>query len=490
MATAIPQNSAVFTLSELAACSGGQIAPEHAQLVVRGVVTDSRQVQPGQLYVALRGERFDGHAFLEQAQLAGAHAAMVEHAQAEALAGAALPLLRVEDTRRALGEIALFHRQRWGKRLVAITGSAGKTTTKELTAAALRGVGKSVLCTVGNLNNDVGLPMTLLGLEPEHDVAVVEIGTSAPGEIAWLTHVAAPEVGVVTTVALAHVEKLGTLAAVAEEKCALLRGLPQSGAAIYSADSPELVSRVPTFGAERVLGFGLSDDSQVRLVREQLGPDLSTWLDYAVSGVAPESQLHTLALSICGKSAALDALAAIGVVLALEGEHALEAAGQGMRKLAPLPGRMRLLRGAHGALVIDDTYNANPASMAASLATLVELSKLRGGRAIAALADMAELGAHAQAEHEHVGRLVVELGLSDVVFCGTEMAHAARVALHEVQARRAKGPHVLHVMDPAAAVGPLARLLDSRAAILVKGSRSLGMERVVDALCPGWEDTQ
>jgi len=394
-----------------------------------------------------------------------------------------------------LGEIALFHRQRWGKRLVAITGSAGKTTTKELTAAALRGVGRNVLATVGNLNNDVGLPMTLLCLEPEHDVAVVEIGTSAPGEIAWLTHVAAPEVGVVTTVALAHVEKLGTLAAVAEEKCALLRGLPKHGTAIYSADSPELLKRVPTFGAEQVLGFGLSENSQVRLVRQQLGPDLSTWLDYAISPEAyavhepAEAQPHTLALSICGRSAALDALAATGVVLALEGEGALPAAGQGMRTLAPLPGRMRPLRGVRGALVIDDSYNANPASMAASLATLAELSKQRGGRAIAALADMAELGAHTQAEHEHVGRLVVELGLSDVVFCGAEMAHAARVALQEVQARRAKGPHVQHVQDPAAAVGLLARLLDSRAAILVKGSRSLGMERVVDALCPGWGDT-
>src|SRR6185312_12425053 len=180
----------------------------------------SRAVKPGQLYVALKGERHDGHAYLADVQAAGAAAAVIEEA-AEAAAPKGLPLLVVADTRRALGEIARFHRTRWGKSLVAITGSAGKTTTKELTAAALRAVGSGqrVLSTFGNLNNDIGLPMTLFGLTPEHDVAVVEIGTGGPGEIAWLTHVAEPTVGVVTTVALAHVARLGTLSEVADEKC-------------------------------------------------------------------------------------------------------------------------------------------------------------------------------------------------------------------------------------------------------------------------------
>jgi UDP-N-acetylmuramoyl-tripeptide--D-alanyl-D-alanine ligase len=271
------------------------------------------------------------------------------------------------------------------------------------------------------------------------------------------------------------------LAEVAEEKCALLRGLPSEGTAIYGADSAELVARVNTFGARRVLGFGVAQSAQLRLVRTQLRPDMTMEVEYA-----PEGELLTrkLDLSVYGQSAAVDALAALGVVLALHGDRALAPAGQGMHGLLPLPGRMRPRRGAQGALVIDDSYNANPASMLSSLSTLVELARLRQGRAIAALGDMAELGTHARAEHEAIGLAVVELGLSDVVFCGPEMAHAARIAQQEVKARRAKGPHVQHVSDAMACVAQLSRMIDSRAAVLVKGSRSLGMEQVVDALCP------
>jgi UDP-N-acetylmuramoyl-tripeptide--D-alanyl-D-alanine ligase len=483
MATAIPVNSASFTLGEIAASSGGVTQAEHEGVRVLGVTTDSRAVTVDQLYVALRGERFDGHAFLTQAYAAGAVAALVDNAEG---APAGLALVVVPDTRRALGEIARMHRQRWGKPVVAITGSAGKTTTKELTAAALRGMGQRVLATAGNLNNDIGLPMTLLGLGRDHDVAVVEIGTSGPGEIAWLTHVAQPNIGVVTTVALAHVEKLGTLAEVAEEKCALLRGVPSEGFAIYGADSAELSARVNTFGARHVLGFGAAEAAQVRLVKAEMRADLGMTVEYLLEG---ELLARKLELALYGHSAAVDALAALAVVSALHGEGAdLAAAGSGMRKLTPLSGRMRPLRGVHGALVIDDTYNANPASMLASLTTLSELAKLRNGRAIAALGDMAELGPHARAEHENIGRAVVELGLSDVLFCGPQMAHAARVAQMEVKARRAKGPHVQHMAEPLASISQLTRLLDSRAAVLVKGSRSLEMERVVDALCPNQGD--
>jgi len=479
MATAIPANRASFTLGEIASSCAGLTQPEHDGVRVRSVVTDSRKVEPGSFYVALRGERFDGHAFLEQAYAAGAAGALVDNAEA---APPGLALVVVADTRRALGELARLQRTRWGRPVVAITGSAGKTTTKELTTAALRGLGQRVLSTVGNLNNDIGLPMTLLGLTDEHDVAVVEIGTSGPGEIGWLTYVAQPNVGVVTTVALAHVEKLGTLADVAEEKCALLRGLPDEGAAIYGADSAELAARVNTFAARRVLGFGTAQSAQLRLVNGRLRPDLSMEVEYTVE---PETAVRRFELGLYGRSAALDALAALGVVLSLHGDNpdALELAARSLRIVQPLPGRMRPRRGVHGALVIDDSYNANPASMLSSLGTLAELARVRGGRAIAALADMAELGEHSRAEHESVGKAVVELGLSDVIFSGPAMAHAARVAQLEVKARRAKGPHVQHFPDPLASAPSLTRLLDARAAVLVKGSRSLAMERVVDALC-------
>ncbi|HTU58291.1 MAG TPA: UDP-N-acetylmuramoyl-tripeptide--D-alanyl-D-alanine ligase [Polyangiales bacterium] len=480
MATAIPANRASFELSELASCSGGQLRAVHDTVRVQGVVTDSRAVQPGQLYVALRGERHDGHAFLAQAQKQGAAAAVVE-AGSEAQAPTGLPLIVVADTRRALGEIGRLHRARWGHALVAITGSAGKTTTKELTAAALRGVGQVVLATVGNLNNEIGLPMTLFGLEPEHTVAVVEIGTGGPGEIAWLAHVADPNVGVVTTVALAHVAKLKTLADVAEEKTALLKSLPREGAAIFSVDSEELRARANTIGARRIIGFGLDRSAQLRLSRCELRADLSMNVEYQVEG---DPAARSFKLGLYGQSAALDALAALGVVLALHGASALAAAELGMQAVKPLPGRLAPRTSAQGALIIDDSYNANPASVAASLQTLAEVSRVRGGQAIAALGDMAELGDHSKAEHERIGRLVVELGLSDVFFCGPEMAHAAEAARHEVKARRAKGPRVHHFADPNAAASDLMRMLDGRSAVLVKGSRASAMERVADALCP------
>jgi UDP-N-acetylmuramoyl-tripeptide--D-alanyl-D-alanine ligase len=478
MATAIPPNDAAFALAEIATATSGRVEPAGGSTRVRGVVSDSRAMRAGQLYVALRGEHHDGHKFLAQAHAQGAAAALVSDAQQ---APAGLPLIVVPDTRRALGELALAHRARWGGEVIAITGSAGKTTTKELTAAALRALGHRVLSTQGNLNNEIGLPMTLFGLAPEHDVAVVELGTGGPGEIAWLAHVARADIGVVTTVSLAHAEKLGSLDGVADEKTALLRALPDSGVAIYGVDSPQLAARAPSFAGRRRIAFGIDASADLRLEGSALTADFATELRYRLAG---ESASRSCELRLSGVGAALDALAALGVVLGLHDESALETAATGLCNVQALPGRMRPRSGVHGALVIDDTYNANPASMASSLRTLTELAQLRGGRAIAALADMAELGDHSQAEHERIGREVVELGLSDVFFCGPAMAHAARAARDEVRARRAKGPHVEHFDEPLASLSALQRLIDPRDAVLVKGSRALSMERVVEALCP------
>jgi UDP-N-acetylmuramoyl-tripeptide--D-alanyl-D-alanine ligase len=479
MATAIPANQASFELAEAAACCGGQVSAAGSGVRFSGITTDSRAVQPGQLYVALRGERFDGHAFLDDALAKGAAAALVSVGDDARAPG--LPRIVVDDTRRALGWLGRLHRTRWGGKLIAITGSAGKTTTKELTAAALRGLGHRVLATQGNLNNDIGLPMTLFQLTDQHDLAVVEIGTNAPGEIAWLADVAQPQVGVVTTVSLAHTERLGSLDGVADEKTALLRALPREGVAIYGSDSEPLRARAPGFGPEQRFGFGREAGADLKLIRIAIGVDFSTEVRWTLQGDPTERSFE---LALGGVAAALDALAALGVVLGIYGEASLAAAAAGMRSVQPLPGRMRPRKSSHGALVIDDTYNANPASMSASLRTLSELARVRGGRAVAALADMAELGSHSQAEHERIGREVVDLGLSDVFFCGRESAVAAKTARDEVRARRAKGPRVVHVEDPLGCVSELTRLLGPRDAVLVKGSRALAMERVVEALSP------
>ncbi|HEX7480263.1 MAG TPA: UDP-N-acetylmuramoyl-tripeptide--D-alanyl-D-alanine ligase [Polyangiales bacterium] len=482
MATPIPQNEAAFVLGEIAATCSGRIDPACAGKRVHGVVTDSRAVQPGQLYVALRGEHHDGHKFLAQALAQGACAALVERVDQ---VPAGLPAVVVADTRRALGELAALHRARWGKTVVAITGSAGKTTTKELTAAALTALGHHVLRTQGNLNNEIGVPMTLFGLTSAHDVAVVELGTSGPGEIARLAQIARADVGVVTTVSLAHTAGLGSLADVADEKCALLRGLGKDGVAIYSADSESLRKRSAGFAARRVISFGEHASALVQLVKHAVRADLTTAATYKVSG--RQAPLEVV-LGLCGFGPALDAAAALAVVLALHTQAQLEPAALGLPSVAPAAGRLLPVAGPGGSLVIDDTYNANPASMAASLHTLSTLARVRGGRSIAALADMAELGEHSRAEHERVGREVVRLGLSAVFLCGQQMQHAAAAARDEAAASHASVvPRIEHFSDPLDCIAPLSELLSgptsSTDAVLVKGSRSLGMERVVQAIC-------
>ncbi|HKU41990.1 MAG TPA: UDP-N-acetylmuramoyl-tripeptide--D-alanyl-D-alanine ligase [Polyangiales bacterium] len=477
MATPIPSNQASFTLSELAAACGGQLQLGAETLRVTGVTSDSRRVQAGELYVALRGEHHDGHAFLSAAQRAGAAAALVSDTSQ---LPAGLPAVLVADTRRALGDLARAHRRRWGKPVVAITGSAGKTTTKELTAAALGGTGRRVLKTFGNLNNDVGLPMTLFGLSDAHDVAVVEIGTSGPGEIERLREICEPNVGVVTTVALAHVEKLASLDAVADEKCALLRGLPADGTAIYGHESAELEARRATFAGARVMSFGEGEGASVRLVARTAREDMTSHC--AVVFQQPALRIE-FELKLFGAAPAQDAAAALAVIAALGDPAALQPAAAALGSVEPLPGRLRPCKGRAGSLIIDDSYNANPASMLSSLAAVREIAALRKGRAIAALGDMAELGEHAQAEHERLGRALVQAGLADVFLCGPLMADAARAAKGEVKRLRAKGPHVVHCSDPTASVPELMRLLSQRDAVLIKGSRSMAMERVVEALC-------
>ncbi|NOY89707.1 MAG: UDP-N-acetylmuramoyl-tripeptide--D-alanyl-D-alanine ligase, partial [Deltaproteobacteria bacterium] len=213
MATELPRCRARFLLSEIARVTGGQLVGE--DLEVRGVATDTRGMPEGALFVALRGPRFDGHRFVSEALEAGASAALVQ--DESALAPGQRAVL-VADTLRALGDVAAFHRRRMDVQVVAITGSAGKTSTKELLADALAAGGRDVLRTRGNLNNRIGLPLTLLALEPRHEIAVIEMGTSEPGEIARLTEIARPDVGVLTLVAAAHTEGLGSLEAVAAEK--------------------------------------------------------------------------------------------------------------------------------------------------------------------------------------------------------------------------------------------------------------------------------
>lgn len=480
MATPVPSNAARFTLAEVAAVVAGRLvlpAGASASDSLCGVAIDSRAVTQGSLFVAIRGAQQDGVRYVEAAARAGAKALLVPEG-----AGCPDALARIEvaDTTAALGALAAFHRRRWGGRVVAITGSAGKTTAKELTAAALAGTGARVLKTQGNLNNQFGVPMMIFCLGTEHDTAVLEVGTSAPGEIAYLGSLVQPDVATVLLAALAHVEGLPSLAAVADEKASLWGALAASGTAVVNADDPELMRRlrhdVP------VLSYGQAERASVRLLGAELRVT-GTEVRLAIAGGGE----HTLRLRLLGHAAALNACAALASVLALCGPGAngarVHAAIAAMEQVEPVSGRMVCIRTGEGVTICDDTYNANPSSVGLGLETLRELARQTGGRSFAVLGDMKELGTFSQAEHARLGEIVVRLGIDALVGCGPDMAQATAAAARISAGRLAPHPtRVAHVLAPLDAVPIVKSLCRAGDVVFVKGSRSMGMEQVVASL--------
>jgi UDP-N-acetylmuramoyl-tripeptide--D-alanyl-D-alanine ligase len=472
MATTIPGNLASFTLAEIASATGGELIDQGEP--TRGVAIDSRAVTPGCLFVAIRGTQHDGASYVQQACTRGAHALLV-HRGTPCPPG--IPRIEVDDTTRALGELATFQRRRWGRPLIAITGSAGKTTTKELTASALSATGVRVHKTFGNLNNQFGVPMTLFGLTDEHDVAVLELGTSARGEIARLGEIAQPTVAAVLLAAAAHTEGIGSLADVADEKASLFHALTEGGVAVVNADDAELSARVPSGRA--CTSFGLSAAADVRLLEIRMSAS-GTRIRVAVKGGGE----HDSELRLIGHAAALDACAALACVLHVRGPAALPAAAVGLAQLEPTPGRMAPRTLPNEIVLIDDSYNSNPRSAMASVETLKELARAPESRSVAVLADMKELGELSQAEHARIGEFCVRLGIDVLVGCGPEMAHATSAAAKLSAGRLAPHPtRVAHVHDPLEAPRLVRALWRRGDVVLVKGSRSMAMERVVSALC-------
>ncbi len=464
MATPIPDNEARFTRDEIVALTGA--VHRGPGVDVAGVLLDSRRARSGSLFVALRGETHDAHAFVDQAVASGAQAVVVDR---EVAVDARVDVYRVDDTLAALGALASHHRARSGVQVVGITGSVGKTTTKELASAALRGAGRRVHATEGNLNNRIGVPMTLLQLTESHDTAVIEMGMSVPGEIAALAEMARPDVGVVTAVAEVHTEGVGGLEGVAREKGALLLALEASGAAVYCADEAPLHAYAERSPAMTKIGYGRADGAAVRLASCALASD-GTRYALQIDGAT-----HAGRLQLLGDAAALNTAGAAAVTLALAPDRLSDALAA-MAEVAPRPQRMSP-REVGELLILDDSYNASPRSTEAAIRAGVELARARGGRLIAVLADMLELGAAEEALHERLGHDAARLGVGALVLHGERMAAAARGAL------RAGGGVPVRVLAKIEAVAPAVRELAGPGdVVLVKGSRGMRMERVVVAL--------
>ena len=467
----------MLPIADVLTGTGGRLASGEAIAGFTGVSIDSRTVRPGDLFVALRGARHDGHAFVGEAVARGARGLLVERAPEEiADSTDGVAVVMVPDTLTALQRLATHWRQRWGGVVVGVTGSVGKTSTKELIASVL-GAQRRVLASPGNYNTEVGLPLTLLALEASHQVAVVEMGMYAQGEIRQLARLARPNVGVVTNVGPSHLERLGSLERIAAAKAELVEELPPEGTAVLNADDPR-VRAMATRTPARVVLYGVDGGDDGAPAGERLpGGELVRACDVVSHGLDGLSftlvwkgDRRPVRTALVGRHHVATALAAAGVALALgmSLEQVVQALGA-----APPGSRLRVRQTPRGATVLDDTYNASPASTAAALDVLAEAR----GRRVAVLGDMFELGSYEEEGHRLVGRRAARTA-DLLVTVGPRAALIAEEALAGGMPRDA----VFSCDAKEAAVQVLRRHLQSGDWVLVKGSRGMRMEEIVQAL--------
>ena len=404
-----------FTHAEVIAATGARPTAT-ARAPFDGVSTDSRTLAPGQLFVALRGERFDAHGFLADVVARGATGAVTQSEHPRAAVPAGFPLYEVADTLQALGGLGRFHRRRFTLPMGAVGGSNGKTTTKEMVGAILAVRGPA-LKTEGNLNNEVGLPLTLFRLQPAHVAAVVELGMNHPGEMARLTAVAEPGAALITTVQPEHLEGLGSIEGVAAAEGELFAGLSPRATAVVNLDDPHVVGQGARARGPRI-GFGRGADAEVRLVESTPRGKSGLRLVIETAG-----RRWPVSLGFVGEHNALNATGAFALALALG--YRPEECVQGLEAARPYARRLNVVEAAGGWTVVDDCYNANPASMVAALDTARTLAA--GGRVVAVLGDMLELGPGEEQEHVALGARVSQVA-SLAAFLGPRSAWTASAA--------------------------------------------------------------
>jgi len=440
-------------LHEAAEALGARWAGEDVML--QGLSTDTRSLQAGQLFVALHGPHFNGHDYLAEAKAKGAAACMVEKPVANC------PALIVGDTRLALGQLARAWRRHFAMPLVAVTGSNGKTTVKEMLASIFAQQGQA-LATRGNLNNDIGVPLTLLDLDSSHTSAVIEMGANHAGEIAYLTVLAEPNVAVITNAAAAHLEGFGTLEGVANAKGEIFQGLSDDGTAIINADDAFASLWRDQSEDKKVLSFGLQNPADFT-AQWQAGDRGS---QIHVSTPEGKVKLH---LALLGEHNVMNALAAIAAAQAVGVK--LKTIKAGLEAMQPVAGRLQLKTGFHGSRIIDDTYNANPASLAAAIEVLTGFE----GKHVLVLGDMGELGNETEALHAEAGRLARTHGVVRLYTVGPMAAAAAS----------AFGKEAKQCDSHESVSQALQQELAADVTVLVKGSRLSQMERVVQMLEAG-----
>jgi len=452
-----------FSLHEIVEATQARLTGGAAPDVIRGIATDTRDLSPGALFVALKGERFDGHGFVEEAFRGGAAAALVSKQ-----VPAAGPQLLVSDTLVALGALAASHRRSLPVRVVAVTGSIGKTTTKEMVAAILS-QGWPTARTPGNYNNEIGVPLALLELTSDHKAAVVELAMRGRGQISYLANMVQPQIGLVTNIGVSHLELLGTRDAIAEAKGELLAVLPPDGVAVLNADD-DFFEFLKARSSARVVSFARNAEADVRADQVEAAPDGR--IKFLLRGWWGEQQLS---LPAAGRHQALNAAAAAASAVAAGAQPAWIAAGLETFAGAEMRGRIEEAPG--GFRVIDDSYNAAPESMRVALELLGDLP---GTRKWAVLGDMKELGPMAVEWHREMGELAASLGVAGLITVGELGRHIAAAAREHL----APG-EVVEAADNAAAAAILKERVGPGDVVLIKGSRVMKMEEVVGMLLAG-----
>jgi len=455
-----------YYLSELINATKGEFMSGDPHAPVINISTDSRTVCRGDYFIALTGKNYDGHNYIKQAieKRAGGIiiSSEVENLDSSIPAFPNFPsIVRVKDTLQAFGDIAGSYRRKWPMPLVAITGTNGKTTTKEMLYSILSTTG-ATLCNKGNMNNQVGVPVTLLSLGSKHSYAVIELGTSWPGEIARLSNITAPDIGIITNIGAGHLENFKDLDGVFAEKRALVDSLSSNGTAILNADDPYLQRLTP---AAELITFGLSEKATIRATNVRLWPDLPSF----ETNIAGE-HVH-IRLPIYGKFNIYNALAAIAAAVKLGIE--VKDIVKGLEKFSLPKWRMEKHQLLSGALVINDAYNANPSSMRESIDSVVE--SFQDKEKIVVLGDMLELGENSKLEHKKLGEFLSAKPLTRVLLFGEQMESA-------YNALKDSGTEARHFDKKEELVLEIRRHINSDSVILFKASRGMGFEEVVDSI--------
>ena len=461
------------SVEEVLRATKGRLLQGERDTVLQGVSTDSRTVREGELYIALKGSHFDGHHYAVEALEKRAGGVVVEEDKVGDIRWNGYrpkAVILVKDTLRALGDLAQERRRRYRTPVVALTGSNGKTTTKEMIAACLETV-FPILKNRGNWNNLVGLPLTLLGLTEKERVVVLEMGMNVPGEIRRLTEIAEPDVGLITNIQKVHLEGMGSLERLKEEKGELFRRMRKDGTILVNRDDPRVVDLAEEFSGRKIT-FGIEGLADVKAKEIRLRGIEGTSFTL-MSG----NEEMEMTLPLLGRHFVPDALCAIAAAMLFGVEKGK--VKEVLEHFQPAPMRMEIVQLGAGKTVINDAYNANPRSTEMALETLAEVKGR--GRAIAVLGDMLELGNFAEEAHIQLGQKVGGLSI-DFLLCLGEWAPV----VVESAIRHGLGPGKARVMEShGEAITALKRMIEEGDWILVKGSRRMAMERIVEGLTEG-----